>query len=1158
MCCAFDATSEVSETLITSCNLKSETTWRGQFSMKKVQMDTALEREPLWYKSAIIYELHVRAFHDSDGDGIGDFAGLTEKLDYLQDLGVNALWLLPFYPSPLKDDGYDISDYRQVHPSYGSVSDFKRFLKEAHRRGLRVITELVVNHTSDQHPWFERARKARKGTRARDFYVWNDSPEKYSEARIIFKDFESSNWAWDPVSKSYYWHRFYSHQPDLNFDNPAVRRALLQALDYWMKLGVDGLRLDAVPYLFEREGTHCENLPETHGFLREMRAHIDQRFEDRMLLAEANQWPEDAVAYFGQGDESHMNFHFPLMPRLFMSIRLEDRFPIIDILEQTPAIPESCQWALFLRNHDELTLEMVTEEERDYMYRVYAGDAKARINLGIRRRLAPLLAKNQRKIELMNGLLFSLPGTPVLYYGDEIGMGDNIYLGDRNGVRTPMQWSGDRNAGFSRANPQSLYLPVIIDPEYHYESVNVEAQQQNPSSLLWWMKRLIALRKRFKAFGQGDLEFLHPENRKVLAFIRTYQEETILVLANLSRFAQYVELDLSRFKGLIPLELFGRTEFPPIGELPYFITLAPHNFLWFLLDSRGSGRERIEVETGEALPVIQVTRNWEQIFRGRTIQQLEEEILPGYLKSRRWFGGKARKMRSSKIIEWLEIPFDSGKGFLVFLEAGYTEGDPETYVLTLTHATGDRAAQVMEGLRSGVVAKVQVKGRKEPGILYDCILEQEFCRRLLRFISQRQQISGRQGELVATARRSLASILRSAPDPLEPSLVKSEQSNSSIIYGQSLVLKLFRRLESGVNPDLEVGDFLTRKQFPNTPRVEGWLEYRFGRDKQMSLGILQQYVENEGDCWQYTLDSLARYYERVLASPEWEELLYDEPLSEPLSLSAEKSVPPDAIAGLLGTYLESARLLGQRTAELHLTLASEPDDPAFSPEAFNPFYRRSIYQSMRNLTGRVFLLLEQQLSGLSEDVRAEAAQVLKSKNQILETFRSVMENKVFAWRIRCHGDYHLGQVLYTGKDFVIIDFEGEPARPISERRLKRSPLQDVAGMLRSFHYAAYAALFQELERGLSSPEGASKLESAANLWNRWVSSVFLRSYLQVARSGKFLPTDQVGVSTLLHVFLLEKAIYELGYELNNRPAWLKTPVRGILHLLTTGKNDEFN
>ncbi len=549
--------------------------------MREITEGFTLEDDPLWYKDAIIYELHVRAFYDSNDDGIGDFAGLTQKLDYLQDLGITAVWLLPFYPSPLRDDGYDIADYTAVHPSYGTVNDFRAFLREAHRRSIRVIPELVLNHTSDQHAWFQRARRARPGSPARKFYVWNDTTEKYKEARIIFKDFETSNWTWDPFANQYYWHRFYHHQPDLNFESADVRRSLLAVVNFWLGMGVDGMRLDAVPYLYERDGTNCENLPETHQFLKNLRKKVDERFRHRMLLAEANQWPEDAIAYFGSGDECHMAFHFPVMPRMFMALRMEDRFPIIDILAQTPPIPETCQWALFLRNHDELTLEMVTDEERDYMYRAYAHDPQMRVNLGIRRRLASLLGKDWNRIELMNALLFSLPGTPVLYYGDEIAMGDNIYLGDRNSVRTPMQWSADRNAGFSKASPHRLYLPIVIDPESHYEAFNVEAQQNNPHSMLWWMKRLIAMRKRYKAFGRGTLEFLYPENHRVLAFIRRYQDEIILVIANLSRFVQYAGLDLSAFRGTSPVELFGRAQLPPIGDAPYFLTLGPHAFYWF-------------------------------------------------------------------------------------------------------------------------------------------------------------------------------------------------------------------------------------------------------------------------------------------------------------------------------------------------------------------------------------------------------------------------------------------------------------------------------------------------------------------------------------------------------------------------------------------------
>src|SRR5215831_929413 len=633
-----------------------------------------LEDDLLWYKDAIVYEVHVRAFYDDSGDGMGDFAGLTEKMPYLQDLGVTTVWVLPFCPSPWRDDGYDISDYTNVHPAYGTLRDFQNFLREAHARGLRVITELVLNHTSDQHMWFQRSRRAPEGSRWRNFYVWSDSPEKYADARIIFKDFETSNWAWDPIAKAYYWHRFYSHQPDLNFENPEVRTALQNTLDFWLEMGVDGLRLDAVPYLYEREGTNCENLPETHDFLKELRAHIDERHKGRMLLAEANQWPEDAIAYFGAGDECHMAFHFPLMPRLFMATRMEDRYPVTEILQLTPAIPDQCQWALFLRNHDELTLEMVTDEERDYMYRVYAQDRQMRINLGIRRRLAPLLGNDRRRIELLNALLLSLPGTPVIYYGDEIGMGDNIYLGDRNGVRTPMQWSSDRNAGFSRANPQRLYLPVNIDPEYHYETINVEAQQHNSHSLLWFTKRLIQQRKQFSAFGSGTLEFLYPANRKVLAFVRQYENETLLIVANLSRFAQCVELDLSNRKGMVPIELFGKAKFPTIGESQYLLSLGPHAFYWFHLQAREVVQDSFSASSDPDLaPVLHVS-SIEEAFSDEALQQMQN-IVPRLLRARPWFLSKRRDITKLSLSNVLTFPNTSAH--LLLLTVEYAEGDPE-------------------------------------------------------------------------------------------------------------------------------------------------------------------------------------------------------------------------------------------------------------------------------------------------------------------------------------------------------------------------------------------------------------------------------------------------------------------------------------------------
>lgn len=1104
-----------------------------------------LEDDPLWYKDAIIYELHVKSYFDSNGDGIGDFRGLTEKLDYLQDLGITAIWLLPFYPSPLRDDGYDISEYTGIHPSYGTMADFKKFLKEAHRRGLRVITELVLNHTSDLHPWFQRARQAKAGNDVRKFYVWSDNPDNYSEARIIFKDFEHSNWAWDAVAKAYYWHRFYSHQPDLNFDHPPVQRALTRVIDFWLALGVDGLRLDAVPYLFEREGTNCENLPETYEFLQTLRAHIDRTFANRMVLAEANQWPEDAVAYFGAGNMCHMAFHFPVMPRMFMAIYMEDRFPILDILEQTPRIPDRCQWAVFLRNHDELTLEMVTDEERDYMYRVYAYDRKMRINLGIRRRLAPLLRNNRRRIELMKGLLFSLPGTPVIYYGDEIRMGDNIYLGDRDGVRTPMQWNADRNAGFSRANPQQLFLPVIIDPEYHYEARNVETEYHNQQSFLWWMKRLASLRKQFKAFGRGSIQFLHPENRKVLAFIRRYENEVLLVVANLSRFAQGADLDLSAFAGMIPVELFGRTEFPVITERPYFFTLGPHAFYWFSLEARG--REQIiqrSERRGTALdiPVISLAGPWQGVFNKKT-KPILESVLGQWIKTQRWFSGKARTIKSASLKERIPISYQGQDFFITLLQVEYTVESPEIYVVPLAFSTSDDGAQNMP---QAAVCRINMPASGADGILFDAVADKTFCAYLLRMIGYRRQPKGLDGELTATTTRVFRFLRGSEEEVLESSVIRAEQANTSIVYGDRFILKLIRRLETGINPDLEIGRFLTEHQFPCVPLVAGAIEYQLEGEEPKTVAILQSFVKNEGDAWTYTLDVLRYYFETALARRE-NVLIDGKPEWSMLDL-VEREIPSEVCMSI-GPYAEIVRVLGQRTAECHGSLASEADNPDFAPEPFSKLYQRSLYQSMRTLTGEVFRLVQHRLPMFPEDVQNRMKNILQHKSDILARFGLLLRMKISAKRIRIHGDFHLGQVLYTGKDVVLIDFEGEAVRPITERRIKRSALRDVAGMLRSFHYVSCAALFSQQENGMIAPDDATYLEAVTRAWQQWVSAIFLKSYLETAARGEFLPQTREELSALLGIYLLEKALYELGYELNNRPDWVRIPLDGIHQLM---------
>jgi maltose alpha-D-glucosyltransferase/alpha-amylase len=1104
----------------------------------------ASEADALWYKDAVIYEVHPRAFCDGNGDGIGDFRGLTEKLDYLQDLGITALWLLPFYPSPLRDDGYDIADYTAVHPAYGTLREVEVLLREAHRRGIRVITELVLNHTSDQHPWFQRARRAPPGSRFRNFYVWSDARTQYADARIIFKDFEPSNWTWDPVAQAYYWHRFYAHQPDLNYDSPAVRQAVLQQVDFWMKLGVDGLRLDAVPYLFEREGTNCENLPETHAFLKELRRHIDERFANRMLLAEANQWPEDAITYFGNGDECHMAFQFPVMPRMFMAIHMEDRYPIIDILEQTPAIPDTCQWALFLRNHDELTLEMVTDEERDYMYRVYAHDPQARINLGIRRRLAPLLGNHRRKIELMNGLLLSLPGTPVIYYGDEIGMGDNIYLGDRNGVRTPMQWSADRNAGFSRANPQRLYLPVVIDPEYHPEALNVEAQQNNLHSLLWWMKRLIALRKRFQAFGRGNIVFFYPDNRRVLVFARQYGEERILVVANLSRFVQYVEVDLTPFTGMVPVELFGNTEFPAIGERPYFLTLGPHSFYWFALRAPRPSEVAGALVSAEApLPLLSVPGAWDSILDARTKVALES-VLPAYLQTCRWFGGKARRIKSVVIVDTLRVAHAESLVQIALVQVTYVDGDPETYVLPLAYRAGPAAGPEGAPPPRMAIARLRCGKSADEGVLYDAVSDPGFAAALLDAIARRRRLKSDAAALVAVPAKEFRRIRGDPAAPLAATMLRAEQSNTSLVYGERMILKFYRRVAEGVNPDLEIGRFLTeRTAFDHTPPVAGSLTYQRPGRPPMTVGLLQGFVPNQGDAWRYTLSTLPAYFERVLVNPPT-----PQDLATPLLELLHHDLPAAAHSAV-GPYLDAAQQLGQRTAELHCALASRTDDPDFSPEPFTTFYQRALYQSMRAAAGQTFDLLRKQIRRLPDAAREMAQKVINLESTVDRRFRAILSRRISAMRIRCHGDYHLGQVLHTGKDFVIIDFEGEPARALSERRIKRSPFRDVAGMLRSFHYAIYTAWSDPNVGVVVRPEDQQRLEPAARFWYRWVSVAFLKAYLHAAGGAVFVPSAPEALALLLDVYLLEKALYEIKYELNNRPEWVHIPLRGIQDLL---------
>jgi maltose alpha-D-glucosyltransferase/alpha-amylase len=1095
-----------------------------------------LSSDPYWYKDAIFYELRVRSLYDSNGDGIGDFPGLTAKLDYFKELGVTTLWLLPFYPSPMRDDGYDTADYVDVHPDCGTLDDFKVFLREAHRRHLRVVTELVLNHTSDQHPWFQRARRSPPGSSHRDFYVWSDTPDRYQEARIIFKDFETSNWSWDPLAKAYYWHRFYAHQPDLNFDNPAVKEALLKVVDFWFHLGVDGLRLDAVPYLYEREGTNCENLPETYAFLRELRAHIDAHFHDRMLLAEANQWPEDAVQYFADGKACHMAFHFPVMPRLFMAVRTEDRFPLIDIWSQTPAIHETSQWALFLRNHDELTLEMVTDEERDYMYRAYAQENRMRINLGIRRRLAPLLGNNRRTIELMNALLLSLPGTPVLYYGDEIGMGDNVYLGDRDGVRTPMQWSGDRNAGFSRANPQKLILPVIIDHEYHYQTVNVEAQDQNRHSLLWWMRRLIALRKQFRAFGRGTTEFLDPDNPRVVAFVRQHQDERILVIANLSRFVQFVELDLGAYKGLVPVELFGRTSFPVIGDEPYRFSLGSHVFFWFSLAPATSTPQLVAHER----PKLRVEGDFPALLSPAERWRLEE-IFPAYLARSTWFPGMSGQIKAVHIVEVLPLS-PEGHPAIAVLEVEYGQGEPERWTLPLGWYTDEHARELGSRAPDRIIADLVLDGPAGPreGIVADAIADADFGRRVLEVIERRERLFGERGQtFVSTtaAHRSLETDVASiAVRPVRP-----EQGHSSIVFGEKLILKLLRRLDEGQSPALQLGRLLLESGFTGTPPLTAAVEYVSGRQAPMTLAVVHEFVHHQVDAAVYTREELRRFFERVATRRDWGTLPKDRPLADLL----EEGSPGQAVTNMIGAYLEAARLMGRRTAELHLALTETAPDSDFYPETYSTLYQRSVYQSMRNVSGRVLRLLEARMTTLPPQARGPAAKLFERRDLVSKVFETFLKRRVLSRRIRCHSDLQLSRFLYTGKDFIVIDLEGDTAYPVSERRRKRSALRDVAAMVDSFQDLVVTTFVSLLDTGALGERDYVSLEPFANLFSAWSSWAYVKGYLESADHAPFAPSDRDELRILLDAFRLEKALRQLERHIYQDPAHVRIALLGI-------------
>jgi len=1082
--------------------------------------------DPLWYKDAIIYEVHVRAFCDSNDDGVGDFGGLMRKLDYIQDLGVNTIWLLPFYPSPGKDDGYDIADYRNIHPQYGTREDFRAFVDEAHRRNLRVITELVINHTSDQHPWFDAARKAPLGDPKRDYYVWSDSPTKYANTRIIFTDTETSNWTLDPISKQYYWHRFFSHQPDLNFDNPHVERAVTRVMKFWLDQGVDGLRLDAIPYLVEREGTSNENLPETHEVVKRIRKLIDEQYADRMLLGEANMWPEDVRDYFADGNECHMAYHFPLMPRMYMAIAQEDRHPIVEIIDQTPDIPDNCQWAIFLRNHDELTLEMVTSRERDYMYKMYAADARARLNLGIRRRLAPLMDNDLDRIKLMNSMLLSMPGSPIIYYGDEIGMGDNFYLGDRNGVRTPMQWSPDRNAGFSRCDPQGLYLPPIMDPIYGYESVNVEAQTRDRSSLLNWMKRMLQTRKGTQAFGRGTMKFIRPGNRKVLVYLREYGDDIILCVANLARSAQPVELELSAYKGTVPIEMLGRTPFPPVGDLPYMLTLPGYGFYWFKLSREVEApswhEERLPRDDLPVLVLIDGWKsfwaerpgNWRSSATSKLRAQLEERVLPAFVAEQRWFAGKGSPIKRVTLVDMGDWETELGSWLLALFDIETTTSVAR-YQLPLANIFEDVEESRWSKVQPAAIARIRHQARV--GVLADATSDENFCRVIVDTIGRGGEYGTERGQLIfrhTTAYPELRGD-ETADLTMRP---QGQGTNTTLRIGDRFFLKLYRRLTPGINPEIEVGTFLTEvAHFPNIVPVAGSVTYRGKDGSEYALGLLQAFVMNQGDGWEFTINYLERFIE-------------DRRGGAKLSDDAH------------GAYVALVRMLAQRTAELHVALSTATDDPAFKPEPITSEDLRSWTDKIRTEAQRTYELVAKP-EDLPEAVRMDAIQVAETREGLgrrIETESTrLLANGL---KIRHHGDYHLGQVLLKRNDFIIVDFEGEPARPLAERRAKSSPLRDVAGMFRSFTYARQAALYR---CSVTSTEDCARWDPHLVAWEQESRETFLRVYDEIARAaGLYSSLEEI--EPLLTLFEIEKALYEIRYELRNRPEWAAIPLRSLV------------
>jgi maltose alpha-D-glucosyltransferase / alpha-amylase len=1090
--------------------------------------------DDLWFKDAVIYQLHVKSFFDADDDGIGDFAGLAQKIDYIKALGATCVWLLPFFPSPLRDDGYDISDYRNVNPAYGTMREFRNFVKVAHAAGIRVLIELVVNHTSDQHPWFQRARTAKRGSAYREFYVWSDTDKKYADARIIFTDSEQSNWAWDPVAGQYYWHRFFSHQPDLNFDNPRVVEAVTNVMRFWLDTGVDALRLDAVPYLFKRENTNCENLPETHALLKHLRACIDREYPGRILLAEANQWPEDVRAYFGDGDECHMAFHFPLMPRMFMAIAEQNRYPIIDIMRQTPEIPANAQWAIFLRNHDEMTLEMVTEKEREYMYRVYATEPRARVNIGIRRRLAPLMENDRRRIELLTGLLMSMPGTPILYYGDEIGMGDNIYLNDRDGVRTPMQWSMDRNGGFSRANPARMYSAPVMDTVYGYQSVNVEAQSSSPSSLVNWLRKLIAVRQAHQVFGRGTLTFLMPANRKILAYVREYEGEVVLCVANLSHASQQAALDLSAFRGRVPIEMMGWSVFNPIGEEPYVITLANHAFFWFLL------AERTPAATADALPdeepelvTLVLPRETNAVeVSGKALATFERDILPAYLGKQRWYARKRGKPETFVLQDSAALAQDNAQLYEVIVRS--SDSGDEYFMPTSI----DGASSPPPPPRA-TISRVR-RGARD-GYLYDAMAVDGGPRALFDDIRTERSRSGvRGGTFVAHALPAL--LEQTFPSDAAVRRLGVEQSNTSIVMDERTILKAYRRIHRGPQPELEVARFLDIVGYRNTPRLLGYIEYEHAEREPSAVAILQEFAENQGDGWGVALTYLERFFDRRKGM--------DAPIEDaaPASAGINNKPPVDEHE----IILQRAMTLGRRTAEMHRAFATPTGDPAFEPEPVRAADVEAWAARARETAERAFDALDAERARVPSTLLADVDRLLAERERILAR---ITAPKVEAQllKTRYHGDYHLGQVLVVADDFLIVDFEGEPGRDLAARRSKSSPMRDVAGMLRSINYAAIAGLLGSAE---DRTEDLRALEPLALEWERRTAAAFMQGYRETIGDCPSYPADPATARALLDLFVLEKAFYEMSYELSNRPSWLRIPLQGIRTILDGERGDQ--